>query len=32
MTAEELSFAVEQIWQDDVLDVYTTPISMKKGR
>ena len=32
MTAEELSFAVEQIWQDDVLDVYTMPISMKKGR
>ena len=32
MTAEELSFAVEKIWQDDVLDVYTTPISMKKGR
>lgn len=32
MTAEELSFAVEQIWQNDVLDVYTMPISMKKGR
>lgn len=32
MAAEELSFAVEQIWKDNVLDVYTIPISMKKGR
>lgn len=32
MTPEELSFAVEMLWKEDVLDVYTMPINMKKGR
>lgn len=31
-TGEEIGFAVEQLWQVGAVDVYTTPIQMKKNR
>ena len=32
MTGEELGFAMERLLEQGVLDVYTIPIGMKKGR
>lgn len=32
MTPEAIAFAVERLWDASVLDVYTVPIGMKKGR
>lgn len=32
MTAEEISFAMELLMEEGALDVYTTPIGMKKSR
>ena len=32
MTAEEIGFAVEQLFAGGALDVYTAPIGMKKSR
>lgn len=32
MTAEAMGFAMEQLFQDGALDVYTVPIGMKKSR
>ena len=32
ITGEQLGYALEQLWQLKPLDVYTTPIVMKKGR
>lgn len=31
-TGEQIGFATEQLWKAGALDVYTTPISMKKNR
>ncbi|HBE66901.1 MAG TPA: nickel pincer cofactor biosynthesis protein LarC [Planctomycetaceae bacterium] len=31
-TAEQIGFAIDQLWQAEPLDVYTTAIQMKKGR
>ncbi len=32
MTPEAISFAIERLWEAPVLDVFTIPIGMKKGR
>ncbi|MFN9594933.1 MAG: nickel pincer cofactor biosynthesis protein LarC, partial [Pirellulaceae bacterium] len=32
MTAEDLAFLMERIWHQGPLDLFTTPIAMKKGR
>lgn len=32
MTPEAIGFAIERLWETAVLDVYTIPIGMKKGR
>ena len=32
ISGEQIGFAVEQLWKTGALDVYTTPISMKKNR
>ena len=32
MTGEAIGFAIERIWDSGALDVYTTPIQMKKNR
>ena len=32
MTPEAIAFAVDRLWESPVLDVYTIPIGMKKGR
>ncbi len=32
VSGEQIGFAVEQIWQAGALDVFTTPIAMKKNR
>jgi uncharacterized protein (DUF111 family) len=32
MTPEAIGYAVERLWETPVLDVYTVPIGMKKGR
>lgn len=32
MTPEAIAFAIERLWETAVLDVFTVPIGMKKGR
>lgn len=32
MTAEAIGFAIERLWESPVLDVFTSPIGMKKNR